>query len=89
MGLTPKVMSCFSSHSLQLAQVCGSPSDGESSSAIQDEANQYRRVTVDDNMGSSSENIGTLVRISQIRSTKPNSGSRFLSLRFLNYRYQR
>lgn len=72
----------ISSHSLQLVQVCGSFSDRESSSAVQEEVNQYRRVTVDDNTGSSSEKIGTLVRISQTRSTKPNSGSRFLEPTF-------
>lgn len=53
------------SSSLKLGQACGRLGEGQPSGAVQDEANQYRRVTVDDKTGSSSEKIATLVRISQ------------------------
>lgn len=56
------------SSSLKLGQACGRLGEGQTSGAVQDEANQYRRVTVDDKTGSSSEKIGTLVRIPQTRS---------------------
>lgn len=53
------------SSSLKLGQACGRLGEGQTSGAVQDEANQYRRVTVDDKTGPSSEKIDTLVRISQ------------------------
>lgn len=57
------VISFFSS--LKLGQACGRLGEGQPSGAVQDEGIQYRRAAVDDKTGSSSEKIGTLVRISQ------------------------
>lgn len=54
--------------SFQLVQACGTLKDGEPSSTILDEVSQNRKVTVDDNAGPSTTEIGILVRISQARS---------------------
>lgn len=70
------------SSSLKLGQACGSLGEGQPSGAVQDEVIQYRRATVDDKTGSSSEKIGTLVRISQTPSllllSTPPTHERFM-----------
>lgn len=64
----PTVIFVISFRSFQLVQACGTLRDGEPSSTTLDEVNQNRRVTVDDNTGSSIANLGTLVRIAQAQS---------------------